>query len=83
MTLWRSEGDTNKDNRYAGKVTGNSPELNVGTDNDAFRDFGASMRFHVGLSFLYEVGDHRRFSLGTVSDIASTMKRFILNIILY
>lgn len=74
--LWRSEGDTNIDNRYAGKVTGNSPEVNVGTDNDAFLDFGNSMRFHVGLSFLYEIGDQRRFSLGTVPDIASTMRRF-------
>ena len=64
-------------NRYAGKVTGNSSKVSVvGTDNDAFLDFGVSIRFHVGLSFLYEIGDQRRFSLGTVRDIASTMKRF-------
>ena len=34
--LWRSEGDTNINNRYAEKDTGNSPEINAGTDNDAF-----------------------------------------------
>jgi len=76
--LWCSEGSTNSDNRYARKVTGNSPEVNVGTDNAGFRDLGNSMRFHVGLSFLYEVGDQRKFSLGTVPNIVSTMKRYFL-----
>ena len=73
--IWRAEGETNRGNRYKRKVTGNSPEVNVGTDNDGFRDLGVSMAFHVGLSFLYKVGDERRFSLGSIPEIAHTMKR--------
>lgn len=73
--LWRAEGDTNKGTRYEGKVVGNSPEINVGTDNDGFRDLGKSIAFHVGLSTLFPHDDQKRFSLGTVPDIAKTMKR--------
>jgi len=75
LRLWTAESDTNCNNRYKGKVTGNSPEVNVGTDNDGFRDFGASMAFHVGLSLLYEVGDPRRMSLGTMHAADSTMRK--------
>ena len=74
--LWRAEGETNVDNRYKGKVVGDSPEVNVGTDNDGFKDFGVSMAFHVGLSFLYDVNDERKFSLSTIPAITSTMSRY-------
>ena len=73
--LWRAEGETNAGTRYEGKVTGDSPELNVGTDNNGFKDLGWSMGFHVGLSFLYPTNDDRRFSLSTIDEISSTMSR--------
>ena len=57
--LCRAEGETNLGNRYKNKVVGDSPEVNVGTDNDGFKDFGVSMAFHVGLSFLYDLNEKR------------------------
>ena len=53
-------------------MAGDSPEVNVGTDNDVFKDFGVIMTFHIGLSFLYAVDDDPKFSLSSIPAIIST-----------
>lgn len=73
--LWRAEGETNITNRYNLKVPGNSPEINVGTDNDCFKDFGLGIAQHIALSFLYGNDYKLKFSLATIPMIASTMSR--------
>jgi hypothetical protein len=71
----RCMGTTNAGTRYEGKLTGDSPEMCRGLDSHGFADLVSSMQLHCSLSSLYEVGDPRRFNLGTPEEVWSTMSR--------
>jgi hypothetical protein len=68
-------GTTNSGNRYAGKVTGDSPEICRGLDAHGFADLKLSMAFHTSLSSKYAYNDPRRFNMGTPKEVWSTMCR--------
>ncbi len=68
-------GNTNINNRYRGKLTGDSPEMCRALDSHGFADLTNSIKFHCGLSSLYPVGDPRRFHMGTPKQVYDTMKR--------
>jgi hypothetical protein len=71
----RCMGQTNSDNRYAGKVCGDSPEICRGLDAHGFADLKLSMAFHTSLSSKYEFDDPRRFGMGTPAEVWRTMCR--------
>lgn len=68
-------GDTNKGTRYHFKVVGDSPELCRGLDSHGFADFKRGINLAVGLTTRYEIGDPRRFNMGTPSEMWRTMER--------
>jgi hypothetical protein len=71
----RCLGATNCDNRYRGKLVGNSPELCRALDSHGFSDLRSSLMFHCNLSTFLPPEDPRRFSMGTPESIWSAMTR--------
>eukprot|EP00732_Lithocolla_globosa_P000603 Lithocolla_globosa_v1_NODE_207_length_5169_cov_7.885329.p3 type:complete len:201 gc:universal NODE_207_length_5169_cov_7.885329:2147-2749(+) len=71
----RCVGTCNEGTRYENKLVGDSPELCRGLDSHGFADLKRSMDYHVALSSVYEIGDERRFSMGTPKEVENTMAR--------
>jgi hypothetical protein len=67
--------NTNKGNRYEGKLTGDSPEICRGLDAHGFADLKLSMAYHTSLSSKYDKADPRRFGMGTPTAVWETMRR--------
>lgn len=68
-------GNTNRSNRYRGKVVGDSPELCRGLDSHGFADLKMSVQYHASLSPVYPVTDPRRFNTGTPKEMWETLLR--------
>ena len=66
-------GDTNKGTRYHRKLVGDSPEICRGLDAHCFADLERIVAFNCAVSSSYEVGDPRRFNMGTPTEVAKTL----------
>ena len=60
---------------YKHKLVGDSPELCRTLDSHGFGDLKDYVRFASALSSVYEVGDPRRFGMGTPDEVQSSMAR--------
>ena len=71
----RCEGETNRDNRYANKVVGNSPEICRGLDSHGFADLKRMINWSIAVSSIYGKNDPRKFNNGTPAELWSSITR--------
>lgn len=71
----RCIGSTNADNRYAGKLPGDSPEICRALDSFGFAHLAYSVRIHTALTSILAPEDPGRFSMGTPDQVESTLRR--------
>ena len=71
----RALGDVNaKFAWYRGRLVGNSPEF-MPLDSNLFADLERLLIIHRALTYEYDAGDERRFSLGTPKQCESAVER--------
>ena len=68
----RCMGDTDKGNRYAGKVVGDSPELCAGLDAFGFADHKRAVRLNA-MPDTQRAPDQRQFGLGTPNQLWNSL----------
>lgn len=71
----RCTGETNSNNRYKGKLVGDSPELCRGLDSHGFADLKTCVNFHTQLSNALPANHPSRFKTGTPDEMWSSMVR--------
>ena len=68
------QGDTNKGNRYAGKLVGDTPEC-MPLDSNLFSDYSVAIRHHIAATCELDYDDLNRFNVGTTAELGRTMLR--------
>ncbi len=66
---------TNDNNRYAGKVVGDSPELCRGLDAHGFADLERCINYNIAVTCILPLDDPRRFKGSTPKELWSSMER--------